>query len=356
MEYAPWKRALSIETENLQLTSTQQLQLLEVRTELEPLQMIKEHKYVQIELGPNIALEMVWDSLDKTYHTPHSPSQHLLQKLTQGPHIKLEDATSLINLSIQCQSAQRLYLTNRNALPSLQEQGTLDAIVNRLDIMLRREWYAFRRTLNERAEAPSFHDFVDWISEQTDMARYERNARPHKFSQSYPDTSSNNKRPQSFHHPTNPPTSPAQQNLQHKEDQKSIPGGDKEYRDTLRRRRGPPNSPTLERNMHTGDSIATRSHNNSPKVSERWCAWCSENGQAHNHSTPTCYMLKNANAEDQWKVVNKHRICDSCLLPGHHWKNCPTNRQQRCPDCQNSHHPNLGCIPNRRASTYPTAD
>ena len=66
LEYAPWKRALSIETENLQLTSTQQLQLLEVRTELEPLQMIKEHKYVQIELGPDIALEMVWDSLDKT--------------------------------------------------------------------------------------------------------------------------------------------------------------------------------------------------------------------------------------------------------------------------------------------------
>ena len=36
LEYAPWKRALSIETENLHLTSTQQLQLLEVRTELEP--------------------------------------------------------------------------------------------------------------------------------------------------------------------------------------------------------------------------------------------------------------------------------------------------------------------------------
>ena len=59
-------------------------------------------------------------------------------------------------------------------------------------------------------------------------------------------------------------------------------------------------------------------------------------------------------SQSQWKVVNKHKICDSCLLPGHHWKNCPTHRQQRCPDCQNSHHPNLGCIPKTRQSPYPS--
>ena len=303
---------------------------------------------------------MVWDSLDKTYHTPHSPSQHLLQKLTQGPHIKLEDASSLINLSIQCQSAQRLYRTNRNALPSLQEQGTLDAIVNRLDTMLRREWYAFRRTLNERAEAPSFHDFVDWISQQTDMARYERNARPYKLSQNYPDTPSNNKRPQSFHHPTNPPTSLTQQNLQQKGGQKSIPGGDKEYRDVVRgERRSSPNTSTLNRRSpatNYNPPNAPRSYETSSKQHDRWCAWCTENGRAHNHSTADCSMLKNANAQDQWTVINKHKVCDSCLSQGHHWKRCPNKAQENCPDCGNSHHPNLGCIPIKRQSTYPSGD
>ena len=105
---------------------------------------------------------------------------------------------------------------------------------------------AFRRTLNERAEAPSFQDFVDWISEQTDMARYERNACPYKLSQNYPDACSNNKRLQSFHQLANPLTNPTQQNPPVKGGQKSIPGGDKEYRDVVHgERRSPPNIPTL---------------------------------------------------------------------------------------------------------------
>ena len=55
---------------------------------------------------------------------------------------------------------------------------------------------------------------------------------------------------------------------------------------------------------------APRSRDISPKTNELWCAWCTENGRVHKHSTANCVMLKNAIANDQWKVINKHKVCD----------------------------------------------
>ena len=73
LEYAPWKKALAIELKNIQLSSTQHIQLLEERTELEPNQVIKDLKCIQSELGPDTALDMVWETFDKIYHTPTAP-------------------------------------------------------------------------------------------------------------------------------------------------------------------------------------------------------------------------------------------------------------------------------------------
>ena len=102
LEYAPWNAALAIETENLQLTSTQFLKLLEVRTELEPNQIIRDLRYVQIEMGPDSALQMAWEILNKTYHTSQSPSQQLLNKLIQGPPIKSTDTSALVSFLSNC--------------------------------------------------------------------------------------------------------------------------------------------------------------------------------------------------------------------------------------------------------------
>ena len=80
LEYVPWKAALAIETENLQLTSTQFLKLLEVRTEFEPNQIIKDLRYVQIELGPDSALQMAWEILNK----PTIPHKVLLSNYSKN--------------------------------------------------------------------------------------------------------------------------------------------------------------------------------------------------------------------------------------------------------------------------------
>ena len=108
MQYAPWKRAFKLEIASLHLTPTQELTLLEARTDLEPNQIIKELNYVHLELGPDVALQMIWDSFNKVYATPYRPAQQLLKKLVQGPSITFNDSSGLIKLSIQCRSALKL--------------------------------------------------------------------------------------------------------------------------------------------------------------------------------------------------------------------------------------------------------
>ena len=119
-----------------------------------------------------------------------------------------------------------------------------------------------------------------------------------------------------------------------------------------------PPAPTFNNNMPEEIHLAPnapRSRDASPKSKEPWCAWCTENGRTHNHTTANCSMLRNANANDQWKVINKHKVCDSCLVQGHYWRHCPKKIQECCTECGNSHHPNLQCINLKQASTYPGA-
>ena len=90
--------------------------------------------------------------------------------------------------------------------------------------------------------------------------------------------------------------------------QRGTPGGDKEYRDAVRNSRSPPHASTFNINMPervNHPPNAPRNRDTSPKTNESWCAWCTEHGLAHNHSTAHCSMLKNANPNDQWK--NKHQ-------------------------------------------------
>ena len=139
---------------------------------------------------------------------------------------------------------------------------------------------------------------------------------------------------------------------------KRTPGGDKEYRDAIRGNKNPPYATTL--NNYMPEELhhalnAPRSRDASPKSKDLWCAWCTENGRTHQHSTANCAMLQNANVNDQWKVINKHKVCDSCLVQGHYWKYCPNKIQKRCSACGNSHHPKLGCLPITQTSTYPGA-
>ena len=71
-----WKRSFQLETSDLKLNSTQMLQLLEARTEKEPQQIVKNLRYVKIDIGHDYALQMAWECLDQRYSTDHTPSQN----------------------------------------------------------------------------------------------------------------------------------------------------------------------------------------------------------------------------------------------------------------------------------------
>ena len=109
----PWKKSLEIETEYLQLTATQWLQLLDSRTEGEPNAILKRLRIVQIESDPEHALQRAWESLDERYRTEHSPSQRLLKDLTQGETLSQTNTESLFAFSQNCESV--LHLRKRHS-------------------------------------------------------------------------------------------------------------------------------------------------------------------------------------------------------------------------------------------------
>lgn len=58
---------------------------------------------------------------------------------------------------------------------------------------------------------------------------------------------------------------------------------------------------------HFGPPRAKRDCVNSIKTNKSWCAWCTEKGRLHDHSTANCFMLRDANAHDQWMFINKRK-------------------------------------------------
>ena len=108
--------------ESLNLTPNQELSLLDAHTEDEANMVIKELRPLRNELGPDIALRQIWETLDRTYYNPASQVQSLLKKLTQGPDVKAEDASALLSFTLQCQSA--LALHRHKPIVSLEDRTT----------------------------------------------------------------------------------------------------------------------------------------------------------------------------------------------------------------------------------------
>ena len=96
----------------------------------------------------------------------------------------------------------------------------------------------------------------------------------------------------------------------------------------------------------TSSETDRRNRNTTATIAETTCAWCTENGQNHNHVTAQCSFLQQANVQDQWRVLQKHKICKNCLLEPHDFWQC-TERQKRnrCQKCRYTHNEKIGCCP-----------
>ena len=119
---------------------------------------------------------------------------------------------------MDCQSAIAIRNTNPDSLRALDDLSILDAIVNRLDSDLRVQWLQHRRTTS----TPTFQLFSDWVKTWAEISRLDKDTMSH-HNQPYLETALKLKT-------TSTPTTP-------KGVHTTNPGGDKEYRDTLKKRR-----------------------------------------------------------------------------------------------------------------------
>ena len=340
MEYLPWKRSLKIETEYLQLTAAQWLQLLDARTEGEPNAILKRLRIVQIESDPEHALDRAWESLDERYRTEHNPSQRLLKDLTQGEALAQSKTQSLFAFSQNCESVLHLRQRNPRFLPELNEKTTLDALIQRLDPYLLNKWQDHRVSNLEDLDTPSFIHFAQWIKKRAAISRNMQDTRP---SQSHLNFRTDNQKEK----PSKAASTSSNQKPR---------VGSKEYRDAVKRNRSPSPTPINNSNKTPNNSLFPKhvpsSSNLRDKISNTQCAWCVANDLIHNHTTDKCNLIKHANDMDQYKAIYKYRICSSCLSPSHYWRNCP-NVVPVCESCNFPHHPNIACRPERDISPLP---
>ena len=132
----------------------------------------------------------------------------------------------------------------------------MDAVVGRLDKVLRREWFTHVQTLPTRhAQLPTFQDFAAWIQQKSHIARLDRSSRfdRDKYKPTLGQAHADAVPKAALSRSTPPSSSQAAQTRKMRSPipkvQQRTPGGDKEYRDATRNNRNPPYAPTFNNNM-----------------------------------------------------------------------------------------------------------
>ena len=128
----------------------------------------------------------------------------------------------------------------------------MDAVVGRLDKVLRREWFTHVQKLPEHhAHMPTFQDFAAWIQQKSHIARLDRSSRldrdKYKLNSGQAHTDAAPKTASSTSSPPSPPHTAQIQKSQNPmpKAKKRTPGGDKEYRDATRGNKNPPHATTF---------------------------------------------------------------------------------------------------------------
>ena len=287
-----------------------------------------------------------------------------MEKITQGPTIKQNDKHALFSLSIHWRSVMNMSQSEPRVLQDFNALRLVDEVADSLDNVLNGKWCDYRDTLTGLREAPSFQDFTNWIERRASIARYKINKSSYlpKRSQSEAVSAS----------------APAQPRPQTQFKYKLSPGGDREFRETLRQRQYSSStssrfsSPargresrdsTLKRNMPQNllNYKNTRLRMTSPlntslpidplgKIMELKCAWCSHLNRMRKHTIKDCRNLQNANEEHKRNVIYRNGISQNCLMSDRP-RSLECNEPQRlCPECNRPHNKILGYHPERKIS------
>ena len=85
MGYKPWKDALNIEIDGLNLDANQRMDMLLMRATGIAKDFVQHSRDAYLQDDPEQALQILWTALDKRFVTRQKPARNLLQSLLQGP-------------------------------------------------------------------------------------------------------------------------------------------------------------------------------------------------------------------------------------------------------------------------------
>ena len=122
--YSLWKDAVEREVMDLELDSSQWLDLLKARTKGEAHQVVQEAAYLSLETSPEKALEHAWKYLDNEFQTTRKPSQWIYSNIIAGSTISLTDLDGLRTFARSCESAKGLMESSPKTFLSFNEQMT----------------------------------------------------------------------------------------------------------------------------------------------------------------------------------------------------------------------------------------
>ena len=154
---------------DLELESSQWLDLLKVRTKGKAHQIVQDACDMLLETSPEIALEKVWKYMDKAFHTTRKPSQWIFSSVLTGSDITLSDVDGLENFARLCDEALCFMETSPGTFLSFNEQMTQEKIFERLDPELSRKWFEFRAEKRLPEGAVPFKMFSEWINAQSSI-------------------------------------------------------------------------------------------------------------------------------------------------------------------------------------------
>ena len=154
------------EVADLELESSQWLDLLKVRTKGAARQAVQRACDITLETSPAKACEIVWKFLDTAFETTKKPSQSLIAGIINGPLLTLTDLEGLTRFAQDCDSAQCLIESSPNTFLSLNEEMTQERIFDRLSPDMNREWFKYRLEKGHEDGPVSFKIFAKWINVQ----------------------------------------------------------------------------------------------------------------------------------------------------------------------------------------------
>ena len=215
------------------------------------------------------------------YGQPYNIASALVDKIANGPVIRVDDGAGLQKLSVQLTSCSNT-LKEIGYMSKLQNPDTLRRIIDRLPVSLKLKWRELVDTImQQKHREVTVKDLTDFVVARARVANHPIFGKVNNSDGKNMGNVNNHRQPSKV----------------------------RNY--------------AIEGNQ-TDDKDGTRK-----------CVKCPSCDS--NHWLSQCYALKKLTVEDRHKFVRRKNLCNNCLVTAHFVKDCPKESFCRVQDCKEKH-------------------